>query len=50
MASGNPHYTWHVGWVRRFEQAAFRPWEAIPIEPPEPRDRWNAADCRLSNF
>jgi hypothetical protein len=36
MARGYPHYAWHLGWARRFERAASRPWEAAPVDLPEP--------------
>jgi hypothetical protein len=49
-ARRSAHYAWHLEWARRFEQAAAHAWEDAPIESTEPRDRWNPADCRVSNF
>lgn len=47
VARCSRHYAWHLEWARRFERAASRPWEAVPIDPPEPQDQWNPADCRF---
>lgn len=35
LARDDRHYAWHLGWARRYEQIAARPWGGLPDEPEE---------------
>jgi hypothetical protein len=37
IASTNPHAAWHLRLVASYRRVASRPWEALPVEAPEPR-------------
>jgi hypothetical protein len=37
LARRSPHAAWHLRIASAYRRAASRPWESLPVEPPEPR-------------